>query len=269
MLTISTLKQCSRDDMKNTRPSVYRAAALFVVISLILSVLLTSLTGQTGYVRNIRSFADKHAGELTAIQKSASDSEDYSQRLAEFSEKYASEILSLYPRVTWVAGVLAALIYLMSAVISAGFDLYCLKVSRRQETKAMDIFTSFEFLFKAMAIVILQTVFIALWSLLFIIPGIIAAYRYSQSFYVMYDNPEYSAFECIRHSSKIMRGHKGMLFVLQLSFIGWLILDYAVSALIVVPILSVFVQPYFGIAQARFYNAVSSKYQTTFNQASM
>lgn len=269
MLTISTLKQCSRDDMKNTKPSVYRAAALFVVISLVLSILLTNLTGQAGYARNIRSFSDRHADELTAIGKSASDPEEYSRRVTEFSEKYASEVMSLYPRVTWVAGVLAALVYLMSAVISAGFDLYCLKVSRRQETKTMDIFTSFEFLFKAMAIVVLQTVFIALWSLLFIIPGIIAAYRYSQSFYIMYDHPEYSAFECLRESSRMMRGHKGMLFLLQLSFIGWLLLDSVVSAVIIVPLLSVFVQPYFGIAQARFYNAVSSEYQSGFNQAAM
>ncbi len=269
MLTISTLKQCSRDDMKSTKPSVYHAAALFVVISLVLSVLLTSLTGQADYARNIRSFIDRHADELNAIQKSASDPTDYSQKVTEFAEKYASEIGALYPRVTWVAGVLAALVYLMSAVISAGFDLYCLKVSRRQETKAMDIFTSFEFLFKAMAIVILQAVFIMLWSLLFIIPGIIAAYRYSQSFYVMYDHPEYSALDCIRRSSQIMRGHKGMLFLLQLSFIGWLILDYAVSVVIIVPLLSVFVQPYFGIAKARFYNAVSSEYQSGFNQAAM
>ena len=269
MLTISTLKQCSRDDMKNTKPSVYRAAALFVVISLVLSILLTNLTGQAGYARNIRSFADRHADELTAIGKSASDPEYYSQKVTEFSEKYASEVLSLYPRVTWVAGVLAVLVYLMSAVISVGLDLYCLKVSRRQETKTMDIFTSFEFLFKAMSIVILQAVFIMLWSLLFIIPGIIAAYRYSQSFYIMYDHPEYSAFDCIRRSSQMMRGHKGMLFLLQLSFIGWLILDYAVSAVIIVPILSVFVQPYLGIAKARFYNAVSSEYQSTSDRAAM
>ena len=246
--------------MKNTKPSVIRAAALFVAISLVLSVLLSGLTGQTGYVSNFRSFINRHSSELADIQSSAEDSEEYSARISEFTEKYASEFLSLYPKVTWVAIVIAALIYLMSAVISAGFDLYCLKVSRRLETKTMDIFTSFEFLFKALAIVILKIVFIALWSMLLVIPGIVAAYRYSQSFYVMYDHPEYSAFECIRQSSRMMRGNKLMLLLLQLSFLGWFIMDYVISAMIVIPLLSIFVQPYFGIANARFYNAVSSDY---------
>ena len=60
-----------------------------------------------------------------------------------------------------------------------------------------------------------------LWSLLLIIPGIVAAYRYSMAFYILNDNPEMSAKAALDESKRMMAGYKGKLFCLQLSFIGW------------------------------------------------
>lgn len=69
----------------------------------------------------------------------------------------------------------------------------------------------------------LQTLFILLWGLLFIIPGIVKAYGYSMSFMLKADHPDYDWRTCLDESQKMMQGHKMELFILDLSFIGWLI----------------------------------------------
>lgn len=67
--------------------------------------------------------------------------------------------------------------------------------------------------------------FIFLWSLLFCIPGIIKAYSYSMSQYILADCPEVKAKDALTLSKRIMKGHKWELFVFQLSFLGWDILN--------------------------------------------
>jgi uncharacterized membrane protein len=64
-------------------------------------------------------------------------------------------------------------------------------------------------------------VFILLWSLLLIIPGIVAGIRYSMSFYVLCDNPDLGALNALNKSKEIMRASKMQLFLLWLSFWGW------------------------------------------------
>lgn len=252
MITIQQLKQRSRSDMREVKPSVYRGAILFVIVSLVLSILLSNLTGEAQFAKNMRNFMDDITPTINTYQ-----GEELFKAVDSYMEEHSYEIYNLYPRVSPVAYLLAAVVFLMSCLVSAGFDLYCLKISRRQDTKAMDVFTGFEFFGKIVSIILLKTIFVALWSLLFVIPGIIAYYRYSQSFYLMYDHPEYSPMQCILESSKLMRGHKGMLFVLQLSFIGWFLLDNLVAMVIIVPVLSIFVYPYFSVTCAHFYNVLS------------
>ena len=71
---------------------------------------------------------------------------------------------------------------------------------------------------------VVALVFTFLWSLPFVIPGIIAAIRYSQAFYILADNPGMPAFECIARSKQMMRENKGKFFLLELSFLPWIII---------------------------------------------
>ena len=71
---------------------------------------------------------------------------------------------------------------------------------------------------------LLVSVFVAIGSLLFIIPGILFAYSFSMAYYVMNDRPELSPMEVLRESHRLMKGHRWQLFCLTLSFIGWAIL---------------------------------------------
>lgn len=100
----------------------------------------------------------------------------------------------------------------------------------------------------------MSELFIFLWSLLFVIPGIIKTYAYSMVYYIKVDHPEYSWKECLDESQRMMKGHKWELFVLELSFIGWIfvgMLTFGIGML--------FVAPYMEASYAQFYNALKNE----------
>ena len=102
----------------------------------------------------------------------------------------------------------------------------------------------------------LMNLFIALWSLLFIIPGIVKAFSYAMTPYILEEHPELSANEAIDHSRAMMKGHKFDLFWLYLSFIGW--------AILCIPTLGIgllWLVPYMQTAQASFYEDVKADYE--------
>lgn len=112
-------------------------------------------------------------------------------------------------------------ILLVTGALELGITLFFLASFRNYQTKETDIFLGFEKFGKAMGLMLFQSLFIFLWSLLFIVPGIIAAFRYSQAFFIMADDPNKGIRECMNESKFMMKGNKGKLFVLWLSFIGW------------------------------------------------
>lgn len=85
-------------------------------------------------------------------------------------------------------------------------------------------YKSVKFFFKMVWLYLLTSVLIVLWTLLLIVPGIIKALAYSYAPLIMYDEPELTAWEAIKKSQQITKGYKGRMFLLGLSFIGWLIL---------------------------------------------
>jgi uncharacterized membrane protein len=96
--------------------------------------------------------------------------------------------------------------------------------------------------------------FIFLWTLLFIIPGIIAAYRYSMTSYILLENPDMPVMDAIRRSKEMMDGNKGRLFCLDISFIGWWLLCILTCGLGFL-----WLYPYMNAATVAFYNEVSGK----------
>lgn len=95
---------------------------------------------------------------------------------------------------------------------------------------------------------VLVAVYTALWSMLFIIPGIIKSYSYAMTFYIANEMPEKSSEECVQLSMKMMYGNKAKLFWLDMSFIGWFLL-----CAITFGIAALFVEPYWLTARAAFY----------------
>ena len=113
---------------------------------------------------------------------------------------------------------------LLSGPFTMGLASFALYYFRRKELHAGHLFDGFEVFLKAVFLAFVQGFYIFLWSLLLVVPGIIAALRYSQAYYILADHPEYSINQCMELSKQYMNGNKGKLFCFELSFIGWLIL---------------------------------------------
>lgn len=125
----------------------------------------------------------------------------------------------------------------------------------RPMANAFRIFNGRDFV-PVLLIQIISSIFVTLWSFLFVIPGIIKGYSYSQAFFIYKDiksNPSYdeslSALNYITESRLLMKGHKGRLFYIDLSFIGW----YLLSGL-TLGIGFLFLNPYTNATKAAFYN---------------
>jgi uncharacterized membrane protein len=106
-------------------------------------------------------------------------------------------------------------------------------------------------------VMFLKNLFLALWTMLFIIPGIVKAYAYRMVPYILKEHPELSGTQAITLSRQMMKGHKGDAFVLDLSFLGWIIL----SALTFGILHLFYVGPYIQATDAELYKAVRADYE--------
>lgn len=106
---------------------------------------------------------------------------------------------------------------------------------------------------RAIGGMLLVQIFTALWTLLLIVPGIIKAYSYTLTPYILIDNPELSPREAIRRSQQMMKGQKFNLFYLQLSFIGWFFLACLTGG-----IGFLWLVPYYQTSQAVFYQNIKN-----------
>ena len=109
----------------------------------------------------------------------------------------------------------------VSGPVSWAMSKFMLDFFRYQKIEMGTILEGFSIFARTLFLMLVVGAKIFLWTLLFIIPGIIATIRYSQAFYVMVDHPEYSALKCVAESCRIMNGNKKKYAFLYLSFIGW------------------------------------------------
>lgn len=118
------------------------------------------------------------------------------------------------------------LIWVVMAPLMLGLFIFMLKAFRTRQISYKSLFGGYKIFLKTLGLVLLMAVKILAWSLLLIIPGIIAMFRYSMSMYLLADNPDWKVTQCINESKRLMNGNKGKLFCLGLSFIGWFLLWY-------------------------------------------
>lgn len=113
---------------------------------------------------------------------------------------------------------------LLNVILGAGFAMYCMAIRRGERAEYITLFDGFSFVGKLIGLTIVTALFIWLWSMLFIIPGIIAAYRYRFAPYNLYENPGIGVIEALEMSKRQTMGYKGQLFALGLSYLGWTLL---------------------------------------------
>lgn len=259
------LKAQSKTLIRTARPKPVVTAIIYLLILAVLSFLSYKLVGGSSI-------------ELQSVYDQFGINFGFSDGIYEYNsfdpldpDQFAYAIQEAMPSPG--AAILDLAIQIVTLIIGAGFTIFCLRTVRGMEASYWNLFDAFGMFFRVIWLYILEGVFIFLWSLLFIIPGFIAFYRYRQALYLLLEHPEMSALQCISESKRIMAGHKGELFVMDLSFFGWALLiglaDYlgaelasAIGPSVLAQIINIvglgifvqfFVLPYMDLTYAGYY----------------
>ncbi len=151
-----------------------------------------------------------------------------------------------------IALALAVVYFILGSFVGVGYAQFNLNLVDRKEANFDSLFAYFSYWKTTAATRLLQGVYVFLWSLLFIIPGILAGYSYAMTDYILAENPNIRATEAIEQSKALMCGNRFRLFCLQFSFIGWDIL-----ATLAFGIGHLWLAPYKQAATAAFYREIS------------
>lgn len=155
--------------------------------------------------------------------------------------------------------VLNVLITIVLIPLNIGVAQNVLAWSRGEDVNKWKVlfggFNSAKMFFKQVGVVVLNTILCALWAILLVVPGIIKGLAYSMYPYVLRDEPDLSVWQTLKKSEAIMKGYKGKLFLMYLSFVGWFILGAFTFG-----ILYIWLTPYVMTSTVKFYDDVRRAY---------
>lgn len=147
--------------------------------------------------------------------------------------------------------------FIIGGVLQLGYCRFLLRQHDGRSVEFNDLFSQFDRFGAGFAQRFLRNLYVTLWSLLFIIPGIVKSYAYAMTPFIMAERPNLTASQAIGLSIQMMDGHKTDLFILDLTFLGWSILaslPFNLGHLVL--------NPYKNAAYAAFYRQlqVENKY---------
>ena len=132
----------------------------------------------------------------------------------------------------------AIVILVIGGATTLGYAKYNLNLVDDKNPKLKDIFSQYDRLGTGFGMQFFRGLFTFLWSLLFVIPGIIASYSYYMTPFILCERPDMTSREAIRESKELMRGNKWRLFCLEISFIGWELLASGVMGVVIMLIMT-------------------------------
>jgi uncharacterized membrane protein len=156
------------------------------------------------------------------------------------------------------ASSFAIVALLINGALFLGLSIYFLKLIRKEEHSFDDAFSGFNHFGNALGVYFLSGLFIFLWTMLLIIPGIIKALAYSQTFYILADHPELGPLECITLSRRMMKGAKGKLFAMGFGFALLIML----AIFLTLGIGMLWLGPFIKTSRAQFYQDLKENYHT-------
>ena len=160
--------------------------------------------------------------------------------------------------VEYIPDVGRVIAFIIGGPMSLGLAIFALSLSRKQEANLNQLFEGFQKFWVAFGAYLLGMLFIVLWALLLIIPGIIAALKYSQIFYIIAEDDSIGPLQAITKSKKMMEGNKGKLFLLILQFLGLVLLCLVIT----LGIGLLWLGPYVIVTLAKFYEDIKEKEST-------
>lgn len=158
-----------------------------------------------------------------------------------------------------LAGLVTAII---EGPLLLGLTIISLRIVRSMDINVEMLFAGFSDFSRSLIAYLLMALYIVLWTLLLIIPGIVASLSYSMTYFILADNPHIAPSEAITRSKNMMNGHKMELFLLNLSFIGWMILSLFTFGLGFL-----WLGPYMRAATAIFYQNIRGDEVGAFDQS--
>ena len=159
-------------------------------------------------------------------------------------------IISIFQVIPTVGSVLALFI---AGPVLVGVSMFSLSLSRGESARLEQIFEGFKNYGTVLGAYLLMVLFIFLWMLLLIIPGIIAAIAYSQTFYILAEDDTIGSMDALKKSKEMMDGYKWKYFCLGLRFIGW-----ALLCILTLGIGFLWLSPYIQISYAKFYEDIKA-----------
>lgn len=154
-----------------------------------------------------------------------------------------SMMIGAIPKVGWIGNLI------IGGPLFVGWAAFFLSLSRKEEARLSQLFDGFNQFVNSLIAYLLVTLFIFLWTLLLIVPGIVAALSYSQTFFLLVENPTMEGLEALRQSKALMKGNRLKLFYLFCRFLGWCLLG-----LLTFGIGFLWIMPYMQTSLAGFYD---------------
>lgn len=141
---------------------------------------------------------------------------------------------------------------IVAGPLAIGAVYFYMKLESGEEPNISIVFDGFQDFKRGLIFHLVSSIFIILWTLLLVVPGIVAAIRYSMGYYLMVENPDMEPMEALRQSSELMKGHKMEFFMFVISFLGWLILSALTLGLGFLLLV-----PYYQMSKLNFYRKIT------------
>ena len=233
------LKIDAKTRIARSKPSALVMAMILIAIYLVLEMLIPGVLGLNNIPIDLPESITSYDAYMAAMDQAM-------EQIDAFFRSYRPSAIAL---------VLTALLLLMHEMLRVGFQIYALHIARDEKADFGNLLDGFAMFGRVFVLLVLQWVIICVCALAFLLPGIVMSYRYRQALYLLVERPEYSPVQCLRESGKLMKGRKLELFVLDLSFLGWVLVQNLLPY--IGTFLGVWITPYMAITYARYYTLLA------------
>ncbi len=230
-------------DFRQRAREALRGNWFVAVIAAFIASLLGGISSGGGFSLDFTTTEDMTDAELEALMAQLGINE---------------EILTTFLIIIGVFAVIGFVYSIVSLIVgsgvSVGYAQLNLDIVDGDSVSVGTVFSRFSQWKTALAARFLVGLRVLLWSLLFVIPGIIASYSYSVVNFVMADNPHMTAREAMAESKRLMKGNRWRFFCLSFSFFGW-----ALLSVFTLGIGSLWLTPYMQASFAAFYRQIKAE----------
>ena len=240
MIDRSSIKIEAKGILRTARVSPLLVAAVVIAVQFILERIVTLV--ETGSLFFYNTYASYYYDALVRG--------DYDALMS---------LVASLPERTAMSTFFSLLVDLFLITLMGGYYIYCMGIRQGTEMPVTSLLDGLGVAGKLIWCWIQISVRVALWSMLFVIPGLIAAYRYRFAYYNILTNDSLSAGEAIRLSCRQTSGIKGELFILDLSFIGW-----EIVASLTFGLLNIWLIPYMTLSDLGYFEDASGRMSNEF-----